>query len=604
MKDYAAIATQYARDVADGRLLACKWVRLACARHLSDLAKAEAGGRWVWNPELRLRDGRGYRPADRVCHFAELMPHIKGDWASRGERIRLAPWQVFFLASVFGWIDRESGEHRTYAIDSESGEHVPLEDDAQGWFSARRRYREADLFVPRKNGKSAIAAVIGNYMLAADEEYGAEVYSGATSEKQAGEVFVPARLMAERTPEFRQRFGVQTLTSVISVPATNSKFERVIGKPGDGASPSCAIVDEYHEHQDATLYETMRTGMGARSQPLMLVITTAGDDVAGPCYLHQVELQQILDGIVENERRFGIIFTVDVLANGEYEDWTTEEALIKANPNFGVSIDPEFLQIQQRDATRDARKQATFLTKHLNIWINSASPWLNLHAWQKATDKTLSEDQFVGCPVFRGCDLANTTDIASTVNWFRRVEADGREHHYLFWKHYLPQQAIENPDHKHYQGWKREGWIRETPGGMIDQDQIEQDILRDDERFVTQEDALDGWGSAGFSATLQNAGHQVVLIPMNVQHLSPAMKWIEGLLEDGRLHHNGDPVALWGVANVIVKPDHNDNIFPRRQSRAKKIDPALAMIICAERVRLAQPPGGSLADFLNDPVTA
>jgi phage terminase large subunit-like protein len=558
-KDYAAIATQYARDVVDGRILACKWVRLAAARHLTDLQRAAEGWRYTWNPELETQEGKQYRPADRACLFIELLPHIKGDWASRSERIRLEPWQIFVVASIFGWVDRDT---------------------------QRRRFRIADLFVPRKNAKSTIAAGIGLYMAFVDGEFGAEVYSGATSEDQAGEVFNPAKLMASRSPDFLTRFGITVRASNISAPETNSKFEPVIGKPGDGASPSCSIVDEYHEHPNEDLYDTMITGMGARSQPLMLVITTAGDDISGPCYAHQVELQQILEGVIEDERRFGMIYTID-----EGDDWTTEEALIKANPNFGVSIDTEFLLMQQRDAIRDPRKQATFQTKHLNIWVASASPWLNLHDWKAAADKSLREEDFAGEECWEGLDLANTTDIASKCKAFKRV-IGGEEHYYFFWRHYLPEEIIDAPEHKHYKGWHREGWITATSGSMIDHARIKTDVDADAERHVLKELALDRWGAAGISAELELEGYTVVAVPMNVSHLSAPMKWIDGLLKSRRLHHNGDPVATWGVSNVEVKPDHNDNWFPRKQNRSKKTDPAVAMIIAVSRAMVnagAQP---------------
>jgi phage terminase large subunit-like protein len=564
MKDYAAIATQYARDVAEGKILACKWVRLACRRHLSDLERVAGGWRYTWNPELETKEGKKYRPADRVCLFIELLPHIKDDWrqsAARGARLILEPWQVFVVASVFGWVDRET---------------------------KRRRFRVADLFVPRKNAKSTLAAAIGLYMLAADGEFGAEVYSGASSEKQAGEVFTPARLMVERTPEFRARFGVSPLASNITVQETNSKFERVIGKPGDGASPSCAIVDEYHEHPTEELFDTMRTGMGARSQPLMLVITTAGDDISGPCYAHQEALQQVLEGVLEDEQRFGLIFTVD-----EGDDWTSEAALIKANPNYAVSIDPEFLLVQQRDAVRDARKQPTFLTKHLNIWVQSSSPWLNMHDWKRLADKSLKREDFAGEPCWLGLDLANVTDIANVCTVFRR-QLDGVAHYYAFWRHYLPAETIAEPENKHYQGWKREGWLTETDGSMIDQAKILADVQADSELSRVLEVAIDDWGSPGISAALENDGFTVARIPQKVTHLSAPMKFLDGLVQAGRLHHCGDPVAAWGVSNVQVKPDRNDNWFPRRGSRKKKIDPALALIMamCRAMVDAEQPTPG------------
>lgn len=567
MKDYAGIATQYASDVVDGQIIACKWVRLACRRHLDDLQRDQEGWRYTWNPELRAPDvvdergqvtrvGKHYRPADRICHFIELLPHIKGDWAADSQSIRLESWQVFVVASIFGWVDRET---------------------------KRRRFRVADLFVPRKNAKSTLAAGIGLYMLAVDGEFGAEVYSGATSEDQAGEVFKPAKMMADRMPEFRARFGVLPRASTITVPETNSKFEPVIGNPGDGASPSCAIVDEYHEHQTEDLYDTMRTGMGARSQPLMLVITTSGDDISGPCYAHQEELQQILDGLIEDDQRFGVIFTID-----EGDDWTSEESLIKANPNFGVSIDAEFLLMQQRDAIRDPRKQATFQTKHLNIWVQSSSPWLNLHAWKELADKDIKLEDFAAASCWEGLDLANVTDIASNCKVFTH-EVDGQTHYYAFWRHYLPAEVTAEPDNKHYQGWVRDGWLIETPGSMIDQKLIQDNILADSARFRTMEVAIDNWGAPGISAALEQEGLTVVRIPQNVQHLSAPMKFIDGLVKSGRIHHNGDPVATWGISNVQVKPDRNDNWFPRRGSRHKKIDPALALILAMARAMVAEP---------------
>jgi phage terminase large subunit-like protein len=589
MKDYAGIATQYARDVVGGHILACKWVRLACQRHLTDLERAAKGWRFDWNPEMVTVEGRAYRPADRVCHFIELLPHIKGEWAAKRENIVLQPWQVFVAASIFGWINKET---------------------------KRRRFRIADLFVPRKNAKSTLAAGIGLYCLCADGEHGAEVYSGATSEDQAYEVFEPAKLMARKTLELVQRFGLTVRESNLSIADSSSKFEPIIGNPGDGASPSCAIVDEYHEHATEALYDTMRTGMGARGQPLMLVITTAGDNIAGPCYAHQQELQQILDGAIEDDERFGIIYTIDKGLTQSVEDdddWTSEESLIKANPNWGVSVNPEFMLAQLAAAIRDPRKQATFQTKHLNLWVASASPWLAMEDWKRAGDKTLKAEQFANERWFPGLDLANTTDIASRCQVHTRV-INGEQHFYAFWKHYLPGNVIDDPQNKHYQGWEKEGWITRTAGSMIDQDRIFNDLQTDSEKFapshvddktqaVTHQVALDQWGAPGISGNLEREGWTVVAVPMQVRHLSAPMKFIDGLLKSGRLHHNADPVAAWAVNNVEVKPDHNDNWFPRKQSRFKKTDPAVAMILAMSRAMVAQDDKGIDA-WLNSPVAA
>lgn len=558
---FGDIATQYARDVVEGRVTACKWVRLACQRHLNDLVRSTIGNwPYVFNPDLIDPEGKTYRPAERICNFAQLMPHIKGDWAAQRMRITLEAWQVFILAVGFGWVHR---------------------------VTFKRRFRVIDLFVPRKNAKSTLASVIGNFMLSADGEFGAEIYSGATSQDQAMEVFKPALLMARATPEFRQHYGVTANASNLSVVSTNSKFEPVIGKPGDGASPSCAIVDEYHEHKTPELYETMQTGMGARSQPLMLVITTAGINVSGPCYTHQVELQKILEGMIENDQRFGIIFTTD-----EDDDWTSEEALIKANPNYGISVDAEFLRLQQRDAVSDPRKQNTFKTKHLNIWCAAASPWINLYNLQRCGDSTLTLESFAGEECVTGLDLASTTDLASKLNLFKR-EIDGMDHWYAISRNYVPEAAVDKPDNAHYRGWVNSGHLIQTSGNMIDLELIQQDTLDDSEIINLREVAKDQWGGQQLGANIANEGVEVVDVPMQVRYLSEPMKFIAGLIDADppRFHHDGNPAFIWMMSNVEVKADHNENIFPRKQRPENKIDAAIALIVAMSRSMVTEQDG-------------
>jgi len=553
--NFGDIATQYARDVVENRILSCSWHRLACTRHLKDLERVGSTGfPYVFNPELTDAAGKAYRPGDRICAFAELMPHIKGDWAGRGQLIHLEDWQIFVLVSIFGWVHVETG---------------------------KRRFRVADLIVPRKNAKSTLAAVIGLYMLAIDGEFGAEVYSGATSEYQAQEVFRPALLMARATPRFIDRYGVSANASNLAVIAKNAKFEPVIGKPGDGASPSCAIVDEYHEHKAPDLYDTMQTGMGARSQPLMLVITTAGSDIGGPCYLHQVELQKILQGTIENDQRFGIIFTID-----EGDDWTSEDVLIKANPNFGVSVDADFLRAQQREAITDPRKQNVFKTKHLNIWVQAASPWLNLYNLQASADPSLSLDDFAGEDCVVGLDLASKQDIAARVYVFRR-ELEGEQHYYAISRSYVPQAAVDKPENAHYQAWVNAGHLVATSGNMIDIGQIEDELFEDAERVVIREVAKDPWNSAQLGANLAGQGITVVDIPQQVRHLSDPMKELQALVDAGRFHHDGNPCYLWQMSNVEVAPDRNDNIFPRKARAQNKIDAAVATIVAMNRAMVS-----------------
>lgn len=555
-KDFAAIATQYAHDVVDGKIIACKWHRLACKRHLDDLKKSENDAySYVFNPELIDINGKNFLPAQRICAFAEKMPHIKGDWAAQRQLITLEPWEVFVLAVGFGWIVKATG---------------------------KRRFRQIDLFIPRKNAKSTIAAVIGLYMLTADGEFGAEVYSGATSKDQAMEVFTPARQMAISTPAFRSYYGVVPNKSNLAVIDTNSRFEPVIGRPGDGASPSFWGVDEYHEHTTNDMYETGATGMGARSQPILLVTTTAGVNIGGPCYQHQVQLQKILEGLEENDRRFGIIFTIDA-----DDDWTTEEALRKANPNFDVSVSGEFLLAALQEALADPRKQAIFKTKHLNVWVASASPAFNLEKLQNCGDPTLKIEDFFGESCYIGNDLASKVDIASTVFEFVKV-IGGKKHYYVFTKNYLPEAAVEKPENAHYRGWVVQGHLTQTPGNMISLSQIEEDTIEIAESVKIEEIAMDAWGAREMAPNLQELGYTVIDIPMNVKYLSEPMKDISALIDDGRFHHDGNPAFVWMMSNVEVKPDHNENWFPRKQSSEKKIDAAIALIVAHGRAMLGE----------------
>lgn len=563
MRDYLTLAEHYVESVLSGARAACKWERLACQRHRADLARQAAGDDafpYVFNPELVDVNGKAYRPAQRVCAFAELQPHIKGDWAARGERIRLEGWQVFILASIFGWVHRETH---------------------------KRRYRVADLYVPRKNAKSTLAAVIGLYMLAADGEHGAEVYSGATSRDQALEVFRPARLMAHGDvgAAYRAHYGVLVNVTSLVVLDTNSKFEPVIGNPGDGASPSCALVDEYHEHNTSELYDTMRTGMGARRQPLLLMITTAGSNIGGPCYQHQVELQKVLEGVLADDTRFGIIYGIDPA-----DDWTQPEALLKANPNFGISVFSDFLLAAQAEAVRDPRKAAVFKTKHLNIWVNAASPWLNLESLQRAADPTLNEEDFRGETCWTGTDLASKNDIASKAKVFRR-QIGNDWHYYAFTRNWLPEAAVTKPENGHYQAWVQQGHLVQTPGNMIDLRAIQEDIEHDSELHVVAEVAMDAWGSREIAPALQAGGFTVVDVPMTTRNLSEPMKLIAALVDAGRFHHDGNLASVWMFANVEVFEDRNENIFPRKAKAENKIDAAVATILAVGRAMAGADPG-------------
>ena len=475
----------------------------------------------------------------------------KGPWAKAGLLITLEPWQSFFICCIFGWLRKA--------------------DDL-------RQFRNVLLLVPRKNGKSQIAAAIGLYMLAMDGEHGAEIYSGATTEKQAWEVFRPARLMALKAKGFCDRFGVEVNASNINILENSSRFEPIIGKPGDGASPSCAIIDEYHEHATDEQFDAMETGQGAREHPLMLVITTAGSNMSGPCYALQLEAQKVLEGVQDNDSLFALIYTVD-----QGDNWTKLATLKKANPNFGVSVGEEFLITRQREAIESARKQGTFQTKHLDIWVGARDAYFNVQKWIECHEPGLALEQFEGHPCWLSMDLASKIDIAAVELLFKRDDGS----FVRFGRYYLPEETVELGENEHYRGWMRDGWLTVTDGAAIDEREIRDDILELARRFDVRELAFDPYGSHMLIQDLMGEGLTCVEMRPTLPNFSDPMKTLDALIVSKRIAHNGDPVMTWAISNVVTKPDAGERVYPRKERPENKIDPVVALIMALGRA--AQP---------------
>lgn len=532
-------ANKYARAVVSGDIIACKWIILACQRHLDDLRKSKEDADYPYYFDAKK--------AERVCKFLEAFPHTKGKWAAKGEVILLEPWQCFFNVNIFGWLRRS--------------------DDM-------RRFRRALLWVPRKNGKSAMSAPIGLYMFAADNEYGAEVYSGATTEKQAWEVFRPAKIMASKLDDFKSYFGVEVNASNINIAENGSRFEPIIGKPGDGSSPHCAIIDEYHEHKTDEMVDTMETGMGAREQPLLLMITTAGDNIAGPCYQMQIDAQKMLEGVTDDDQTFALIYTVDA-----GDDWTKVETLKKANPNFGVSVSGDFLEARLNDAKNNARKQSTFQTKHLNIWVGSRDAYFNVQRWRECGDTSLKLEDFKGYSAYIGMDLASKVDIAALEVLIPLGDGD----YVRFGKYYLPEETVMSGENEHYQGWMKDGWLTVTDGEIIDYRVISDDIVALCDLLDVQELAYDPFQATMLVTELMEKGVPVVEVRPTVLNFSEPMKTLDSVIRARQIRHNGDPVMTWMISNVVAKEDAKDNVYPRKERAESKIDGVIALIMAFGR---------------------
>jgi len=547
-KQYSAIAKKYAKDVLSGDIPAGKYIKLACQKFLDDLKP---------NDLYYYDDYKAFK----ACNFIENQYHTKGKWAAQKKKLEMEPWQVFFNCNIFGCM-----RHRT----------------------GLRRYSEVLLLVPRKNGKSQMAAGIGLNMLCNDGEYGAEVYSGATTEAQAGEVFIPAKIMCERNEEMKDFFGLDVRASNINIPKMGSKFERIIGNPGDGSSPSCAIVDEYHEHATDRMYDTMQTGMGARDQPILLAITTAGDNLSGPCYALQLESQKILEGVVDNDRIFSMIYNTD-----DGDDWSSVESLKKANPNFGVSVGEDFLLARLNDAKNNARKQSIYKTKHLNMWVGARDAFFNIERW-KESEKKIQLSDFHGRRIFIGLDLASKVDVAALEILIPLDDGTFAR----FGKYYLPEAALESTASEHYSTWAKEGWLTITEGELIDFNEIKCDIMELSGLFEVAELAYDPFQATMLVTELMNEGVPVVEFRPTVLNFSEPMKQLDGLIRSKKIIHNGDPVFTWMLSNVVAKADAKDNVYPRKDRDENKIDGPVALISAVGRYM--NDDLGSLDDFLNN----
>ncbi|KVC29309.1 terminase large subunit [Burkholderia pseudomultivorans] len=543
---------KFAREVVRGKRVACRYVQLACKRHLDDLAASRKKDfRWKFDAEA----------AERKLALIELLPHTKGEWAFKGQLVTLEPWQKFGLMATFGWLSKRTG---------------------------KRRFRESYWEVPRKNGKSVIAAGVGIGMFVLDEEFGAEVYSGATSEKQAWEVFRPAQLMVKRSPMLIESAGIEVNASNMNKPADGSRFEPIIGNPGDGASPSCAIVDEYHEHDSAALYETMLTGMGARRQPLMFIITTAGDNIEGPCFDKRRQVIEMLEGTVPDDELFGWIWTID-----DGDDWTDPRVLAKANPNIGISVYQEYLESQQQRAIKSARFTNTFKTKHLNVWTSAKAGYFNLEDWKACEDRSLALEQFEGQDCVLALDMARKLDLNSMARIFWR-DIDGRRHYFCvaprFW---VPEDTVRNTENRRmaerYQAWVNQGFLFETDGAEIDYRDILEEAKDANRRCPVQCTPLDPHGSTNLSHQLDDEGLTPVTIVQNYTNMSDPMKELEAAITSGRFHHDGNPIMTWCIGNVIGKnlPGNDDVVRPIKQGNDNKIDGAVALIMAVGRAMLA-----------------
>lgn len=568
----AAEALHYAHEIAAGRIPACKWTKAACQRQIDDLARWQNDQSWPfeWRPDL----------ADHAIRFIELLRHVKGRWA--GSRLQLHPSQKFSLACVFGWVRKSDG---------------------------KRRFRTVYEEVPRKNAKTTKLAGIALYAMAADGEFGAEVYSAATTRDQAKIVFSIAQQMARMDGALRARFGVEVLAHSL-IKRDDASIIQPLSADGhtlDGLNVHAALIDELHAHKTRVIYDVLDTGTGARDQPLIWSITTAGSNRAGVCYDVRGYLCRVLNSVLsrhdgmgysvkgaalDDESFWGIIYTLDD------EDLVTPEAALderlwpKANPLWDVSVDPEDMRRLATKARGSPQALSAFLTKRLNVWVNADAAWMNMLKWDACADPQLREEQFSGAQCIVALDAAFKRDLFARVKLFERAGI-----YYAFCSCYTHQALVQADGNEHLAAWAQAGFITATPGEVLDISAVREDLLADTRTHEVVGVPYDPAQLTQFATEMLN-DHGVPMVEMRatVMNFSPAMKELEERVIAGTFRHDGNPVLGWAIANVVCHRDRKDNIYPVKERAADKIDPAIALIMAIARLMVRPEESTSVFD--------
>lgn len=478
--------------------------------------------------------------------FTKHVRHVDGDKFA-GRPFVPEPWQEKIIGDVFGW-KRQNGT---------------------------RRFRTAYLEVPRKNGKTTWAAGVALYLLLCDNEPGAQVYSAAGDQKQARICFEAASRMvaSDRTLSrlaLCQKHRIKGLRLDGNYTAISSE---AYSKHGFNASG--IIFDELHVQPDRELWDVLTTSTGARSQPLIFAITTAGHDRSTICWeLHNRALRA-MENPDDDPTFYGVVFGA-----GPDDDWTSEETWRKANPNLGVSISLDYLREACSAAQKNPEAENTFRNLHLNQWTEQAVRWLPMHAWDQCREE-YAESDLLHQECYGGLDLASTRDTNSFVLVFPQADDSYRV---LCW-YWAPEESVTQraeQDRREVLNWGRKGLIRLTEGNVAHFGRIAEDIVELCGRYDVRRIAFDGAGPAAALVqqleSLGIANDRLVRFPQTIMQFSGPSKHLETLVCSGRIHHNGDPVLRWMVGNVSIKRDANDNIRPDKDKSSDKIDGVVALI--------------------------
>jgi phage terminase large subunit-like protein len=499
--------------------------------------------------------------ADRVVAFIEkFCKHHEGEWG--GKPIKLEEWQKRdVIGPIFGW-KRADGT---------------------------RRFRTAYIEIPRKNGKSFLCSAFALYLLIADGEPGAQVYSSATKEEQAAIVWRGAMNMVKASPDL-QRFteihGAKKKTGGTIFCERTGGFYRPLGADSttlDGLNPHAQIIDELHEHKDRRVWSKLQTATGARRQPLTLAITTAGvfDQTALGWQQHKYA-QDLLDGAFADDSYFAFIAAAD-----DEDEVFSVETQMRANPNFGVSAYASKIADAAKLAERSTDDYNDYLRYHLNRWTQQVTRWLSPERWAECDPtpepREQREEALAGRECSAGLDLSSKLDLAALVLAFLGPD-DVIDLLCRFW---LPEERIAAEARKgrnHYARWVEEGWITTTPGEVVDYGFIRAEINLLSKKYRIGEIAFDPWNAQQMATELgEQDGFEMVETRQGFASLSEPSKAFEARIVSRKLRHGGNPVLTWNVGNAVVRKDPAGNIKPDKEKATDKIDGVLAAIMACGR---------------------
>lgn len=502
--------------------------------------------------------------ADRAVAFIENLCHTKGKWA--GKKFLLLPWQEQIVRDLFG-IVRENG---------------------------KRQFLTAYIEIPKKQGKSELAAAIALYLLYADNEPSAEVYGAACDRSQASIVFDVAKQMVQMSPALLKRSKITAATKRI-VNYSNAGFYQVLSAETGtkhGLNVSGLVFDEIHAQPNRKLYDVLTKGSGdAREQPLFFIITTAGTDKNSICYELHSKALDIMVGRKKDNTFYPVVYGLT-----EEDDWNDEVNWYKANPSLGHTISIDRVREAYKNALENPAEENVFKQLRLNMWTSATVCWIPEHIYNRG-NLAIDLDSLHGRECYGGLDLSSTSDITAFVLVFPpRTEDEKYIVLPFFW---LPEDTLElrcRRDHVLYDVWELQGYIQTTEGNVIHYGFIEKFIEELGEKYHIKEIAFDRWNATQMVQNLEDMGFTVVPFGQGYKDMSPPSKELYKLLMEGNINHGGHPVLKWMAQNVVMRQDPAGNIKPDKEKSVEKIDGIVATIMALDRCIRNKNEDGSVYD--------